>query len=160
MGANDISFSVIWAWASGSSLLSTVLTLAVGSWILYKWQSRRAFEYEVVKFVSDEITAYANDAVQYWGSFADSAPNRHAAQQKIRNGLPVLFELIDNTVVLDSACKNVVHEALGNLYDAATGGSFESEEVKQKREAANRIESILVAAAVSRRVLFLAAIKR
>ena len=160
MGANEISFSVVWAWASSSSLLSTMVTLAVGSWILYKWQSRRAFEYEVVKFVSDEITAYANDAVQYWGSFADNTLNRHIAQQKIRNGFPVLFELIDNTVILDSSCKNTVHDALGNLYDAATGGSFESDEVKQKCESANRIESILFAAAVSRRVLFLAAIKK
>lgn len=160
MCSSEISWTALWAWASGSSLLSTVITLAIGSWLLYKWQSRRSFEYEVVKFVSEEITSYANDAVQYWGSFADQSQNRQLARQKIKNGLPVLFELINNTVVLDDRGKSKIHDALGGLYDAATGGNFESAEDRQKDEADARIESILVASAVARRVLFLAAIKR
>lgn len=158
--ASDVPWGEMWAWASGSSLLSTVITLIVGAWLLYKWQARRSFEYEVVKFVSDEIASYADDAVRYWGSFIDNALNRGVAQQKIRNGLPVLFELISNTDVLDDVGKGKVHEVLGDLFDVATGGSFESSEERQKNEAESRIGKILVASTVARRVMFLAAIKK
>lgn len=158
--ASDIPWGEMWAWASGSSLLSTVMTLVVGAWLLYKWQARRSFEYEVVKFVSDEIASYADDAVQYWGSFVGKALNRGVVQQKIRNGLPVLFELISNAEVLDGDGKEKVHEALGNLFDVATGGSFESSEDDQKEEAESRIGEILLASTIARRVMFLAAIKK
>jgi len=160
MMAADISWTEVWAWASGSSLLSTIVTLVIGSWLLYKWQCRRSFEYEVVKFISNEISSYANDAVEYWSSFSERTQNRNIVRQKIKNGLPILFELIDNSMVLDESGKKNIHEALGNMFDAATGGNFEASEDVQRNEADERIESILFAAAISRRVLFMAAIKK
>ena len=160
MAMPEISWTDVWSWSSGSALLSAIITLAVGSYLLYMWQARRSFQYEVVKFISDEITSYANDAVMYWASFSDGSQNRYIARQKIRNGLPMLFELINSTEVLDNVGKARIHEALGGLFDAATGGSFESSEKSQKEDADSRIESILVASAVSRRILFLAAIKK
>ena len=156
--STDLTIKEIWAWASASQLLSTVITLWVGSWCLYKWQTRHNFKYELVSCVIKDVTTYADAAVAYWESFinGDMQARRFNAD-KVKSGLPYLSELIDNMDVFKE--KENVHVAIGLLYDIATGGAFETADEQQRKIANYQIGQIYLQLAIAKRTIYCEVVK-
>lgn len=153
-----LTIKEIWVWASASQLLSTVITLWVGSWCLYKWQTKHNFKYELVSCVVKDVTAYADAAIAYWGSFIDGdVQARRLNADKVKSGLPYLSELIDNMDVFKE--KRNVHAVIGILYDIATGGPFETADEQQRRMANYQIDQIYLQLAIVKRTIYCEAVK-
>ena len=154
----DLTIKEIWAWASASQLLSTVITLWVGSWCLYRWQTKHNFKYELVNCVIKDVTAYADAEIAYWNSFiTGDVHSRRLNADKVKSGLPYLSELIDNMDVFND--KLNVHAAIGLLYDIATGGPFETADEQQRKMANYQIEQIYLQLAIAKRTIYCEVVK-
>ena len=153
-----LTIKEIWVWASASQLLSTIITLWVGSYLLYKWQINHNFKYELVSSVIKDVTTYADAAMAYWESFINGdLQARRLNAEKIKSGLPYLDELIDNMDILKG--KESIHLAIGLLFDIATGGSFETTDEQQRKAANYQIEQIYLQLAIVKRTIYCEAVK-
>lgn len=154
----DLTITEIFTWASASQLLSTIISLWIGSWGLYKWQTRHNFKYELVSSVIKDVTNYADAAISYWGSFiSKDVQSRKPNADKVKSGLPYLSELIDNMDIFKE--KRKVHGAIGSLYDIATGGPFETTEEHQRKVANEKIDEIYLQLSIVKRIIYCEAVK-
>ena len=150
--ANDLTLIQVWAWASGSQLLSTCITLMVGSFVLYKWQRRHDYQYEVVRLIVEDIEAISNNAVKFWGAYLPDAADENTAllRQQIFAGFELLYGVVQECEVIKQKEKNMVHGAIGRLFDIITMDPFEGSDVAKRQEAGGRIGEILTYAAIAK----------
>lgn len=156
----DISWFKFLCWASGSQLLSTCITLGLGSYVLYKWQKKHDFEYEVVRGIMDKVQVFADEATRYWSMHLPDGKIEDCCLRRIR----VLFSfeslsaIVQECNLIKAKRKDRVHDSIGRLYDCATAAPFDSSEEEMRKGASDRISDIQILAACAKKEISLSII--
>lgn len=142
-----------WNWLNNSQLASTLIILIFGTFIFESWLKRKEACREMIWWLIGHIEEYAEMANSYWTAH----PSKDAAQlvraSRLKNEYSVLLTSIDNVNGVSKKTKSEVRISITELYEAATGGEFETSKKTSQKDLIKTLALIAKHSAILRRML-------
>lgn len=141
-----------WKWLNESQLASTLIILVCGTFIYETWHKHRAVRRELIWWLINHIEEYTSIANDYWTNHPSAKAEHQMHAARLKSEYSVMLTTIDD-LSMKKAIKKQIREALINLYEAATGGSFESQRKVSQENKLKVLSSIATHSAALRRNL-------
>lgn len=142
-----------WNWLNNSQLASTLIILIFGTFIFESWLKHKEASREMIWWLIGHIEEYAEIANSYWTAH----PSKDAAQlvraSRLKNEYSVLLTSIDNVNGVSKKIKSEVRVSITALYEAATGGEFETLKKSSQKDLTKTLALIAKHSATLRRIL-------
>ena len=140
-------------WLNNSQLASTLIILIFGTFIFESWLKHKEASREMIWWLIGHIEEYAEIANSYWTAH----PSKDAAQlvraSRLKNEYSVLLTSIDNVNGVSKKIKSEVRVSITALYEAATGGEFETLKKSSQKDLTKTLALIAKHSATLRRIL-------
>ena len=116
----------VWNWLNGSQLVSTLIILIFGTFIFESWHKRKENEREVIWWLINHIEEYTALANSYWTEHPSKDAKHLACATRLKTEYSVLLSTVDDVNGISKKTKRQLREGITALYEAATGGDFET----------------------------------
>ena len=143
----------VWNWLNDSQLVSTLLILLFGTFAFESWLKRKEATREMIWWLINHIEEYAVIANDYWSEHPTKATKQLVRAARLKSEYCVLLTSVDNVGGVSKNLKKDLRESITALYEAATGGEFETAKKPSQSELTKTLAAIAKHSADLRRVL-------
>lgn len=126
MTLSCITWQTFWQWLNNSQLASTLILLGFGTLGYETWHKNREVRRELIWWLMNHVEEYATMATTYWSEHPSQKPEHLILAARLKSEYSVLLTAIED-LSLSKTSRKQIREAIINLYEAATGGTFESQ---------------------------------
>lgn len=116
----------LWHWLNYSQLASTLILLFFGTIVYETWHKHRQVRREMIWWLMNHVEEYTTIANAYWMAHPSTKSEHLIHAARLKSEYSVLLTTLDD-LSMKKTIKKQIREAMINLYEAATGGSFESQ---------------------------------
>lgn len=120
-----ITWQTFWQWLNNSQLVSTLILLVFGTLVYETWHKNKEVRRELIWWLMNHVAEYATIATTYWSEHPSQKTEHQILAARLKSEYSVLLTAIDD-LSLNKTTQKQMREAVINLYEAATGGAFES----------------------------------
>ncbi len=143
----------IWKWLNNSQLVSTLIILLFGTFAFESWLKRKEANREMIWWLINHVEEYAVLANEYWSEHPSKETKQLVRAARLKNEYSVLLTSVDNVGGVSKRVKKEVRDSITALYEASTGGEFETGNKLSKGDLTKIIVDITKHSATLRRVL-------
>lgn len=149
----DITWIGVWKWLNESQLLSTLLILVFGTFLIDWWHSRKESDREAVSWLLQFAEEYTGMANEYWSNHPSKTSRQLVLVARLKSEYSVLYNAVENIKGMSDEKRKKVRESINDLYDAATGAEFETAQESTQESLIRTLTGIAKSSATLRRRL-------
>ncbi len=143
----------VWNWLNNSQLVSTLLILLFGTFAFESWLKRKEANREMIWWLINHIEEYAVLANDYWSEHPTKETKQLVRAARLKSEYSVLMTSVDNVNGVSKSVKKDLRDSITALYEAATGGEFETAKKPSQGDLTKTLAAIAKHSADLRRVL-------
>ena len=143
----------VWNWLNNSQLVSTLIILLFGTFAFESWLKHKEANREMIWWLINHIEEYATLANDYWSEHPTKETKQMVRAARLKSEYSVLLTSVDNVGGVSKRVKKEVRDSITALYEAATGGEFETANEPSQSDLTKIIIAIAKHSATLRRVL-------
>ena len=143
----------VWNWLNNSQLVSTLIILLFGTFAFESWLKRKEANREMIWWLVNHIEEYAVLANDYWSEHPSKETRQLVRAARLKSEYSVLLSSVDNVDGVSKNMKKDLRDSITALYEAATGGEFETTKKPSQGDLTKIIAAIARHSAALRRAL-------
>lgn len=143
----------VWHWISYSQLFSTVIIVGIGTVFLNLWRKRAEKNRIRIDFLIGHIDDYVKRSKEYWGEHPSRKMKHRVCAACLKCEFSELLASVDDITNIDDGLRTNLRNGIIALYEATTGGNFESSRRTKPEDLVETISLISKHSASLRRLL-------
>lgn len=141
------------SWMSNSQIFSTCVLLLFGTFLFDWWTKRKEAQRATVWWLIEHLEEYAKMANDYWSGHPTKSNRQHVLAARLKSEYTILLSAMDDCNGPNKKTKKELKDEMTKLFEAATGGVFETQKRISDGELIKTLAHISSCSAAMRRRL-------